>query len=157
MESKTGIYLQELFTIQVGCQNRFASWRHSWWLATLCFVTHTWYQTLVSAWFFDLLLLTLCGSDALLRYWWWFVAAVYSLRLPREVKNPPATVGHRRSRFHPWVGKIPWRRTWQPTPGCLPGKSHGQRSLECFSPRGCKRVGHDCASMHTLPKGKSRS
>ena len=20
------------------------------------------------------------------------------------------------SRFHPWVGKIPWRRTWQPTP-----------------------------------------
>ena len=26
--------------------------------------------------------------------------------------------------------KTPWRRTWQPTPVFLPGKSHGQRSLE---------------------------
>ena len=25
--------------------------------------------------------------------------------------------------------KIPWRRKWQPTPGLLPRKSHGQRSL----------------------------
>ena len=23
----------------------------------------------------------------------------------------------------PWVGKISWRRKWQPTPVCLPGKS----------------------------------
>ena len=29
-------------------------------------------------------------------------------------------------RFHPWVGKIPWRRTWQLTPVLLPGKSHGR-------------------------------
>ena len=26
--------------------------------------------------------------------------------------------------FDPWVGKIPWRRTWQTTPVFLPGKSH---------------------------------
>ena len=31
--------------------------------------------------------------------------------------------------FDPWVGKIPQRRKWQPTPVLLPGKSHGQRSL----------------------------
>ena len=31
--------------------------------------------------------------------------------------------------FYPWVGKIPWRRAWQPTPVFLPGASHGQRSL----------------------------
>ena len=31
--------------------------------------------------------------------------------------------------FDPWVGKIPWRRTWQPTPVVLPGESHGQRIL----------------------------
>ena len=31
--------------------------------------------------------------------------------------------------FSPWVGKIPWRRKWQPTPVFLPGKSHGQRGL----------------------------
>ena len=35
----------------------------------------------------------------------------------------------RRRRFNPWVGKIPWRRTWQPTPVFLLGESHGQRSL----------------------------
>ena len=35
----------------------------------------------------------------------------------------------RRCRFDPWVGKIPWRRKWQPLPVFLPGKSHGQRSL----------------------------
>ena len=31
--------------------------------------------------------------------------------------------------FDPWVGKIPWSRKWQPTPGFLLGESHGQRSL----------------------------
>ena len=31
--------------------------------------------------------------------------------------------------FDPWVGKIPWRRKWQPTPVFLPGESHGRRSL----------------------------
>ena len=32
------------------------------------------------------------------------------------------------------VRKIPWRRKWQPTPEFLPGKFHGQRSLEGYSP-----------------------
>jgi len=27
------------------------------------------------------------------------------------------------------MGKIPWRRAWQPTPVFLPGESLGQRSL----------------------------
>ena len=43
----------------------------------------------------------------------------------------------RRPRFHPWVGKIPWRTAWQPTPGFLPGESQGQRGLAGYSPRGC--------------------
>ena len=42
----------------------------------------------------------------------------------------------RRCRFHPCVGKILWRRTWQLTPVFLPGKFHGQRSLEGYSPWG---------------------
>ena len=33
---------------------------------------------------------------------------------------------------------ISWRRKWQPTPVFLPGKSHGQRSLAGYSPRGRK-------------------
>ena len=36
---------------------------------------------------------------------------------------------HKRFRFHPWVGKIPWRRKQKPTPVFLPEKSHGQRGL----------------------------
>ena len=45
--------------------------------------------------------------------------------------------------FNPWVGKIPWRRKWQLAPVFLPGKSHGPRSLEDYSPWGHQRVGHD--------------
>ena len=44
----------------------------------------------------------------------------------------------RRPGFCPWVGKIPWRREWRPTPVFLPGKSHGQRSLVGYSPWGHK-------------------
>ena len=33
----------------------------------------------------------------------------------------------RRHQFSSWVGKIPCRREWQPTPVFLPGESHGQR------------------------------
>ena len=51
------------------------------------------------------------------------------------VKNLPAML---RPGFDPWVGKIPWRRKWQPTPVFLPGEFHGQRSLVDHSPRGHK-------------------
>ena len=47
--------------------------------------------------------------------------------------------------FKPWVGKIPWRRAWQPTPVFLPGESHEQRSLVGYSPWGSRRVRHDWA------------
>ena len=53
----------------------------------------------------------------------------------------------RRPRFDPWVGKIPWRREWQPTPVFLPGEFHGERSLA-----GCSS---DSTEQHCLP-GKSR-
>ena len=42
--------------------------------------------------------------------------------------------------FNPWVGKIPWRRKWQPTPALLPGKFHGWRCLGGYSPWGCKEL-----------------
>ena len=35
--------------------------------------------------------------------------------------------------FDPWVGKIPWRRAWQPTPVFLSGGPHGQRRLAGYS------------------------
>ena len=57
------------------------------------------------------------------------------------VKNPPANAG---DMFDPWVGKIPCRRTLRPTPVFL---SYGQRSLEGYSSRDCKRVGHDSVTQ----------
>ena len=42
--------------------------------------------------------------------------------LAQTVKNLPAMQ-------ETWVGKIPWRREWQPTPIFLPGESQGRGSL----------------------------
>ena len=40
--------------------------------------------------------------------------------------------------FNSWIGKIPWRRKWQPIPEFLPGEFHGQRTLAGYTPWGCK-------------------
>ena len=55
------------------------------------------------------------------------------------VKNLPAHAGDVRGMKHEFD---PWRRMWQSTPVFLPGKSHGRRNLEGYSPWGC-RVGYD--------------
>ena len=55
---------------------------------------------------------------------------------------------HKRRRFDPWVGKIPWRRARQPTPVFLPGESHGQRSLVGYSPWGHKESDTNEATEH---------
>ena len=42
------------------------------------------------------------------------------------------------------VGKVSWRRKWQPTPVFLPRESHGQRSLAGYiSSMASHKVGHD--------------
>ena len=48
------------------------------------------------------------------------------------VKNLPAMQ-------ETWVGKISWRRKWQPTIVFWSGESHGQRSLAGYSPWACKQ------------------
>ena len=48
--------------------------------------------------------------------------------------------GCKRCMFDPHLGKIPWRKGWQPTPVFLPGESHGQRRLEGYSPQGPKEL-----------------
>ena len=49
-------------------------------------------------------------------------------------KNLPVSAGDARHAFDPQVGKIPWRRKYQPTPTFFAGKYHGQRSLSGYSP-----------------------
>ena len=66
-----------------------------------------------------------------------FIEVVWSSSasgLPWEFSGKESVCQCRRQGFNPWVGKIPWRRKWQPTAVFLPGESHGQRSLEGCSP-----------------------
>ena len=63
--------------------------------------------------------------------------------LPRLLSGKNSTCQNRRQGFDPWVGKIRWRRKWQPTPVFLPGKSHGQRSLVSYSPWSRKSFRHN--------------
>ena len=65
------------------------------------------------------------------------------------VKNPPANACRwKRHMFNLWVGKIPWRRKWQPTPVFLPGESHGQRSLVGYSLWGLTELDTTVATEH---------
>ena len=61
-------------------------------------------------------------------------------------KHPPDSAGDlKRHGFNPWVGKIPWKRRWQPTPVILPGESH--RGAWWAAVHGLHRVGHDWSSL----------
>ena len=52
--------------------------------------------------------------------------------------------------FNPWVGKIPQRRAWQPTPVILPGESHEQRNLAGYMSIGLQRVRNNRSDLaHT--------
>ena len=45
------------------------------------------------------------------------------------IKNLPAV---QEIRFNPWVGKIPWKRKWLPTPVFLPREFHGLSLYICL-------------------------
>ena len=60
---------------------------------------------------------------------------IQSSVVAQTVKNLPTM---KKPWFNPWVGKIPQRREWLPTPVFLPGEFHGQRSLVGYSPWGRK-------------------
>ena len=79
-----------------------------------------------------------------------------SLGLSRWCSGKESASQCRRLRcgFDPWVGKISWRRTWQPTPVFLPGEHHGQRSLAGYSSQGYREsdiaevTGHTCRRFY---------
>jgi len=62
------------------------------------------------------------------------------LGFPDDSDGKESVSSASRPRFNPWVGKIPWRRKWQPTPVFLPGELHEQRSLVGYSPWHCKEL-----------------
>ena len=70
--------------------------------------------------------------------------------LPWWLSGKESACQCRRHGFNPWVGKIHWRRKWQPTPVFLPGESHGQKSLEgCMQSMRLKRVRQDRVRRRT--------
>ena len=63
------------------------------------------------------------------------------------VKNPSANARDIRDwGLIPGLGKIPWRRAWQPTPVFSPGDSLGQRSLMGYSPQS-RRAEHNWSDL----------
>ena len=70
------------------------------------------------------------------------------------VKNLPAV---QEATFDPWVGKIPWRKEWLPTPVFLPGGFHGQRSLAGYSPWVTKSQTRPLSGPLVFPWGEGPS
>ena len=70
----------------------------------------------------------------------------WTFLVAQTVKNLPAM---QETSFDFWVRKIPWRREWLPTPVFLAGKSHGQRSLEDYSPQ-CHKDSDILSNYHFL-------
>ena len=56
----------------------------------------------------------------------------------------------RRCGFNPWVGKIPWRRAWPPTPVFLPGDP-----MDC-SPPGLSELDMTDVTKHTGPLAEKK-
>ena len=63
------------------------------------------------------------------------------------VKNLP---GLQETMFAPWVGKIPWRREWLPTPVFLPRESPWTEKPGRLQSMGSPRVGHYRVTHNSL-------
>ena len=74
------------------------------------------------------------------------------MHFPGGVRDKEPTYQCRRCKrlgFNPRVGKIAWRKAWQPNPVFLPGEPHGQRSLAGYSPQVCKELDMTEGTQHT--------
>ena len=70
----------------------------------------------------------------------YFCSFLTDARLPWWLRRKRICLQYGRLGFDLWVGKIPWRRKWQPTSVFLPGEFHGQRILGGYSLWGHKEA-----------------
>ena len=49
---------------------------------------------------------------------------------------------HKRSKVHPWIRNIPWRRAWKPMPGFCLGNPMDRGAWWPTVHRGCKNLDH---------------
>ena len=89
----------------------------------------------------DTLLILFCASVCFFFHQWDegenMIFIIKSLTGLMDSKQESIHLKCRKSRFIAGWGRS-WSRKWQPTPADLPGESHGQRSLEGYSPWGHK-------------------
>ena len=57
---------------------------------------------------------------------------------PRGKEPTRQCRSHKKCRFDPWAGKIPWKREWHLTSVFFPGEAQGQRNLAGYGPYGHK-------------------
>ena len=74
-----------------------------------------------------------------------------ALGLPWWLKRKRICLQCGKHRFDTQVGKIPWRRKWQPSPVFLPQEFHGQRSPAGYSPWCHKESDTTEQLPHTYP------
>ena len=79
----------------------------------------------------------------------WLANIKHLMGFPGNSAGKKIQLQCRRPGFHPWVGKIPWRRAWQPTPVFLPGESSRTEEPGGLQSIGSKRVRHDWATKHS--------
>ena len=88
----------------------------------------------------------------------WVEAYNFAYEFPIVSGFPASTSGkepacqcrkYKRHELDPWVGKIPWRRAWQPIPLFVPEESHGQKSLVGYSPLNHKESDTTEVTQHT--------
>ena len=72
---------------------------------------------------------------------------VGSSLVAQTVKNP---LQCGRPGFDPWIGKIPWRRAWQPIPVFFPRESPWTEEPGGLQPMGSQRVRHNWATLLSL-------
>ena len=68
-------------------------------------------------------------------------------RVTLVVNKLPPSAGNKRPGFDPWVGKIRWRRAWQPTPVFLRGESPWTVALQSPLSMGSHRVRHHWSNL----------
>ena len=82
----------------------------------------------------------------------WVYPQAHGLPWCSDGKEPTCNVGDLGSieppRFNLWVGKIPWRKTWQLTPVFLPGDSQWTEEPGWLQSMGLQRVLHKWATEH---------
>ena len=79
----------------------------------------------------------------------WFIILLSGFPGVESGKEPACQCRRgQRCSFNSWIGKTPCKRAWPRTPVFLSEKSHGQRSLEGYSPQGCKELDTTEVTQH---------